>query len=137
MDKLSFFIRTEEHAVLLDAGTGEWLYLYNSLEPLPPASMSKMMTEILVLDAIKREEISWQDKVRISSYAADVGGATMGLNNNQSITVRELFDALAIHSANDAAVALSERTRSGEASAQPSGIEILGTPNRQEKGAAR
>jgi D-alanyl-D-alanine carboxypeptidase len=95
-------------AVLMDADTGEWIYLYNASEPLPPASMSKMMTEVLVLDRIKAGKLAWQDRVVVSSYAAAVGGATMGLREGQSSTVRELFEALAIHSANDAAIALAE-----------------------------
>ncbi len=92
----------------MDADSGKWLYLSNAQEPLPPASMSKMMTEVLVLDSIQSGEISWKDPVVVSSYAAGVGGAAMGLAAGQTITVEELFNAMAVHSANDAAVALAE-----------------------------
>ncbi|WP_235427258.1 D-alanyl-D-alanine carboxypeptidase family protein [Cohnella kolymensis] len=104
-----------ESAVLLDASTGEWLYVHNAQEPLPPASMSKMMTELLVLDAIEQGKIHWEDKVTISAYAAGVNGASMQLLSGQSVGVRQLFEAMAIHSANDASVALAEFTAGSEA----------------------
>ncbi|WP_246042076.1 D-alanyl-D-alanine carboxypeptidase family protein [Cohnella pontilimi] len=98
-----------ESAVMLDAGTGEWLFVHNGDEPLPPASMSKMMTELMVLDAVQARKMKWSDEVRISEYAAGVAGAGMGLQAGQKATVRELFEAMAIHSCNDAAVALAEK----------------------------
>jgi D-alanyl-D-alanine carboxypeptidase len=104
-----------ESAVLLDAETGEWLYVHNAQEPLPPASMSKMMTELLVLDAIQQGKIDWADEVTVSPYAAGVGGAAMNLASGQTATVRQLFEAMAIHSANDAAIALAEFTAGSEA----------------------
>jgi D-alanyl-D-alanine carboxypeptidase len=102
-------------AVLLDADTGKWLYSQNAHEPLPPASMSKMMTEVLVLDGLASGELSWDEPVIVSSYAAEVGGAEIGLVQGQKISVKHLFDAVAIHSANDAAVALAEFTAGSEA----------------------
>jgi D-alanyl-D-alanine carboxypeptidase len=102
-------------AVLLDVDTGKWLYLHNAHEPLPPASMSKMMTEVLVMDGLASGELSWEESVIISSYAAEVGGAEMGLVQGQKASVKQLFDAMAIHSANDAAVALAELTAGSEA----------------------
>ncbi len=119
-DKLTFSRDYElelaaESAVLLDADTGEWLYMLNAQEPLPPASMSKMMTEVLVLDELKSGNLVWDDSVVVSSYAAEVGGADMGLAAGQTSTVRELFNAMAIHSANDAAIALAELINGSEA----------------------
>jgi D-alanyl-D-alanine carboxypeptidase len=102
-------------AVLLDVDTGKWLYLHNAHEPLPSASMSKMMTEVLVMDGLASGELSWEESVIISSYAAEVGGAEMGLVQGQKASVKQLFDAMAIHSANDAAVALAELTAGSEA----------------------
>jgi D-alanyl-D-alanine carboxypeptidase len=102
-------------AVLLDADTGKWLYLQNAQEPLSPASMSKMMTEVIVLDGVQSGKLSWEDPVVVSSYAADVGGANMGLIAGQTATIRQLFDAIAVHSANDASVALAEFTAGSEA----------------------
>ncbi|WP_259391355.1 D-alanyl-D-alanine carboxypeptidase family protein [Paenibacillus sp. 1011MAR3C5] len=101
-------------AILIDATTGEVIFEKNANEPLPPASMSKMMTEILVLDAVARGEARWSDIATASSYAAAVPGARMGLIEGQEVSVRELFDAMTIHSANDAAVALAEHLADSE-----------------------
>ncbi|MDF2834445.1 MAG: peptidase [Paenibacillus sp.] len=97
-----------ESAILVDASTGEVLYAKNADVPMPPASMSKMMTEIIVLDGIHDGSLSWRDTVTASGYAAQVPGARMGLKAGDVLTVRELFDAMTIYSANDAAVALAE-----------------------------
>lgn len=102
-------------AFLIDAGTGEVLYEKNADDPLPPASMSKMMTEVIVLDQIQSGSIRWSDAVYPTAYAAAVPGARMGLWEGSSLTVRELFDAMAIYSANDAAVALAEHIAGTEA----------------------
>ncbi|MEQ4483056.1 D-alanyl-D-alanine carboxypeptidase family protein [Cohnella silvisoli] len=74
-----------------------------------------MMTEVLVLDKLKEGKIGWEDQVVVSSYAANVGGAGMGLVTGQTVTVRQLFNAMAIHSANDAAIALAEFSDGSEA----------------------
>lgn len=97
-----------ESAILVDASTGEVLFAKNAEVPMPPASMSKMMTEILVLDGIHDGSLSWRDKATASDYAAQVPGARMGLQSGDMLTIRELFDAMTIYSANDAAVALAE-----------------------------
>lgn len=102
-------------AILIDADTGEIIYEKNADEALPPASMSKMMTELIVLDYIRKGKLNWSDIVRASAYAAAVPGAGMGLSEGESLTVRELFDAMTIHSANDAAVALAEHAAGTEA----------------------
>ncbi|TFE29914.1 D-alanyl-D-alanine carboxypeptidase family protein [Cohnella luojiensis] len=102
-------------AVMMDADTGDWVYTSNAMEPLPPASMSKMMTEALLLDGIGTGELAWEDSVIASYYAANVEGAEMGLNEGQIATVKELFDAMAIHSANDATIALAEFIAGSEA----------------------
>ncbi|QMV44284.1 D-alanyl-D-alanine carboxypeptidase family protein [Cohnella cholangitidis] len=102
-------------AVMMDADTGKWLYTSNAKEALPPASMSKMMTELLVLDAVQAGELSWSEPVVASEYAAQVGGAGMDLTAGQSATVKELFQAMAIHSANDATIALVEYIAGSEA----------------------
>lgn len=101
-------------AFLIDADTGQVLYAKNADEPLPPASMSKMMTEVIVLDSIHEGALRWNERVTASAYAAQVPGARMGLAQGDVLTVRELFDAMAIHSANDAAVALAEHIGGSE-----------------------
>ncbi|MFD0588219.1 D-alanyl-D-alanine carboxypeptidase family protein [Paenibacillus sp. GCM10027627] len=103
-------------AILIDAETGEVLYEKNAHEALPPASMSKMMTEIIVLDQIREGTIQWGDSVTASLYAENVPGSQMGLSAGQALTIRELFDAMTIYSANDAAVALAEHISGTEES---------------------
>ena len=95
-------------AILLDAGTGKVLYEKNSHQPLPPASITKVMTMLLVMEAIDQGKISWSDPVRVSEYAASMGGSQIFLEEGERMTVHDLFKAMAISSANDAAVALAE-----------------------------
>ncbi|CAM4381934.1 D-alanyl-D-alanine carboxypeptidase family protein [Paenibacillus tarimensis] len=101
-------------AILIDADYGTVYYEMNADDALPPASMSKMMTEIILLDRIKEGAIAWNDKVTISPYAANVAGAEMGAEEGQRLTVEELFAAMTVHSANDAAVALAEHAAGTE-----------------------
>ncbi|OAK67368.1 D-alanyl-D-alanine carboxypeptidase family protein [Lederbergia galactosidilytica] len=104
--------------ILLDANTGHVLYEKNKDQALPPASMSKIMTELLVLEAIESQEISWDQAVTPSEYvqmiANSPGLAAVSLQQGQTYTVRELFEAMAIHSANDAAIALAETVAGSE-----------------------
>ncbi|RKP57141.1 D-alanyl-D-alanine carboxypeptidase [Cohnella endophytica] len=102
-------------AVMMDAETGKWLYRSHAKEPLPPASMSKMMTEVLVLESTRSGDVGWDDLVMASDYAAHVGGAGMGLAEGSKTSVKRLFNAMAIHSANDAAVSLAEYVAGTEA----------------------
>jgi D-alanyl-D-alanine carboxypeptidase (penicillin-binding protein 5/6) len=95
-------------AILMELETGQILYEYNADEALPPASMSKMMTEYLVLDAVKSGQISWDDVVTVRENAASVIGSRIFLAEGDKHTVRELYIAMAIASANDASVALAE-----------------------------
>lgn len=95
-------------AILLDAGTGKVLFEKNSHQALPPASITKVMTMLLVMEAIDLGKISWSDPVTISEYAASMGGSQIFLEQGERMTVHDLFKAMAISSANDAAVALAE-----------------------------
>jgi len=95
-------------ALLMDARTGEVLFAENEHKPLPPASMVKMMTELLVLENIAIGEISSDDPVKVSAKASKMGGSQVYLKHGETFPVIELLKALAIHSANDAAVALAE-----------------------------
>lgn len=97
-------------AILIEASTGQILYSKNAHVPLPPASMSKMMTEYLVLDAIKDGTISWDDVVTTQENAANTlySGSRIWLAEGDKHTVRDLYIAMAIASANDASVALAE-----------------------------
>ncbi|WP_274365709.1 D-alanyl-D-alanine carboxypeptidase family protein [Paenibacillus thermotolerans] len=103
-----------EAYVLMDADSGAMLAGKNENQPLPPASMSKMMTELLVLDMLRSGDLSYEEKVPVSSYAASVPGAGMGIEEGQSYTVRSLLTAVVVLSANDAAVALAEHAGGSE-----------------------
>ena len=105
-------------AILVEASTGRVLYSQNPDEPLPPASMSKIMAEYLVQEAVKQGKISWDDVVPVSEYAfyvariSDASGVY--LNAGESFTVKELYEAMAIVSANDATVLLAEKIAGSE-----------------------
>ncbi len=104
-------------AILVDASSGKILYQENIDTPLPPASMTKMMTEYLVLEAIKDKTITWDDTVTTSDYGfflGRYGGSRVFLNEKESRTVGELYEAMAIYSANDATAMLAEHVASTE-----------------------
>lgn len=100
--------------VLLDLNTGRILLSENGDVPLPPASMSKLMTELVILDDIKAGRRSWDDEVTISDTAAKVRGVKIALKSGDTLTVRELFQSIMVYSANDAAVALAEHFAGSE-----------------------
>lgn len=99
-------------AILVDSETGEILYEKNADELLGVASMSKMMTEYIVLESIKKGKITWDQKVKINNYVHRLSGApelsNVGLTEGEEYTVKELYQAMAIHSGNAATVALAE-----------------------------
>lgn len=89
-------------AVLLDADSGTVIYEQNSHEQLPPASVTKIMTMLLSLEAVDRGQISINDKVTISERAASMGGSQMYMETGESQSVENLLKGMAICSANDA-----------------------------------
>ncbi|WP_139492640.1 D-alanyl-D-alanine carboxypeptidase family protein [Brevibacillus dissolubilis] len=105
-------------AILVEASTGKVLYKNNPDIPLPPASMTKMMTEYLVLEAVKQNKIKWEDQVPVSEYAFWVAkmsdSAGVYLNMGESHAVKDLYKAMAIASANDATVLLAEKVAGSE-----------------------
>lgn len=106
-------------AILVEASTGKVIYSNNADVALPPASMSKMMSEYLVQEAVKQKKISWDDVVPVSEYAfyiAKISDASgVYLNAGESFTVKELYEAMAVVSANDATVLLAEKVAGSEA----------------------
>ena len=106
-----------ESAILIDANTGKILYEKRADELLPPASMSKMMTEYLVLEAIHKQTISWDQKVPISDFVAEIShesdASNVFLDPEQEYTVKDLYEAMAIESANAATMALAEFVAGG------------------------
>ncbi len=100
--------------VLADVTTGKVLLEYNSNEKLFPASVTKIMTMLLVVEAIESGKISLSDKVSCSKNAASKGGSQIWLEPNETMTVDELLKATAIGSANDAATLLGEYVAGSE-----------------------
>ena len=107
VDTVSLEINAKS-AVLMDAETGTVLYMKNASQPLPPASVTKIMTLLLVAEAIDSGTISLSDKVHVSSNAASKGGSQIFIKEGEAFTVEELLKSTVIASANDAAVALAE-----------------------------
>lgn len=95
-------------AILMEASTGEILYEQNADEALPPASVTKVMTLLLVMEAIEEGKIKYTDTVRASANACSMGGSQIYLEENEEMSVEELVKSVVIASANDAAVALAE-----------------------------
>ncbi len=95
-------------AYVVDADTGWPLVAYHERDRRQPASMLKMMTELLVLERVAEGDLHFDDPVKVSAKASNMGGSQVYLKQGEVFTVRELLMALAIHSANDAAVSLAE-----------------------------
>ncbi|MCI5897574.1 MAG: D-alanyl-D-alanine carboxypeptidase family protein [Anaerovoracaceae bacterium] len=95
-------------AVLLDASTGTFLYEQNAHEQLPPASVTKIMTMLLTMEAIEQGKIGFEDKVTISARAASMGGSQMYMEAGEQQTLETLLKGVSICSANDACVACAE-----------------------------
>ncbi|OPA73987.1 D-alanyl-D-alanine carboxypeptidase [Paenibacillus selenitireducens] len=102
-------------ALLIDASTGEVFYEKNADTPLAAASMSKMMTEYLVLEQLHQGRLKWEDEVAITDYAANTDGVRIQLHAGEQVTVQDLYAAMLIPSANNAAVALAEHIAGSEA----------------------
>ena len=101
-------------AILIERDTGKILYEKNSKEQLPPASMTKVMTMLLIMEALDKGKLSLDEKVRASEYAASMGGSQIFLEPGEEMTVKEMMLGIAIGSGNDAAVAMAERIAGSE-----------------------
>ncbi len=101
-------------AILIERDTGTILYDKNSAEKLPPASMTKIMTLILIMEAIDNGSLTLDEKVRTSEYAASMGGSQIFLEEGEEMTVEQLLKGIAIASGNDASVAMAERISGSE-----------------------
>ncbi|GGE67880.1 D-alanyl-D-alanine carboxypeptidase family protein [Priestia taiwanensis] len=97
-----------ETAILMDAKSGEILYSKNEHTPRAPASMSKMMTEYIVLEQIQQGNLKWDELVTISRNASHTEGARIPVKVGDRLTVKDLFHAMVLPSANNATVALAE-----------------------------
>ncbi|KEZ51496.1 D-alanyl-D-alanine carboxypeptidase family protein [Metabacillus indicus] len=101
-------------AVLIERDTGNILYDKNSDEKLPPASMTKIMTMLLIMEEIDKGQLKMDEKVRTSEYAASMGGSQIFLEPGEEMTVHEMLKGIAIASGNDASVAMAERIAGSE-----------------------
>ena len=100
--------------VLMEPNTGKVLYESNSDEKLPPASITKIMSLLLVMEAIDRGDISLETVVTASEHACSMGGSQIWLEPGETMTVNDLLKAAVIASANDACVALGETVAGSE-----------------------
>lgn len=96
-------------SILLERDTGQVIYEKNAHEKLPPASMTKLMTLLLIMEALEKGEITLEEKVTVSERAASMGGSQVFLAHGEQMTVDDLLKAIAIASGNDASVAMAER----------------------------
>lgn len=95
-------------AILMEASTGTVLYTQNAEESLPPASVTKVMTLLLVMEAVDAGAIHLDDTVTVSANAASMGGSQVYLKEGEQMKLEDLLKSVVIASANDAAVALAE-----------------------------
>lgn len=116
-----FSVRAEENLIggaksglLMEISTGEILFDKNMDERVSVASMTKMMSQILILEAIEDGTIHWEDEVQVSSNAAGFGGSQIWLQPNEIMSVRDLMKGVSMASANDATVALAEEIAGSE-----------------------
>ncbi len=101
-------------AILIEAESGKVLYSQNENEKRSPASVTKIMTLLLIMEAISDGRIAPDEKVTVSEYASSMGGSQVFLKEGEQMSVEELLKCTVIASANDAAVALAEHTYGSE-----------------------
>lgn len=101
-------------ALVMEASTGTILYEQNADEPRPPASVTKVMTLLLIFDAITSGQISLKDTVTVSEYAASMGGSQVFLEAGETQTVDTMIKCIAVASGNDACVAMAEYVAGSE-----------------------
>lgn len=115
---LTFFINVNalenlapnsKSSILLETSTGKILYESNSHEKLPPASMTKIMSMLLIMEAIDNNKLSFDSDVLISENAANMGGSQVFLEAGETYKVKDLLKGIAIASGNDAVVAMAEK----------------------------
>mgnify|MGYP004535393223 FL=1 len=95
--------------LLIEASTGEILYEKNKNEKVSVASMTKMVAQIIILENIEKGTLTWDEKIKVSSNAAGMGGSQIWLQPGEEMTVRDLMKGITMASANDATVAMAER----------------------------
>ena len=99
----------------MDADSGTIIYEKNSHDRLPPASITKVMTMLLIMEALDEGKIKLTDKVSTSEYAASMGGSQIFLEPGEQMSVDEMLKGIALASGNDASVAMAEKIAGTEA----------------------
>ena len=110
------FVKAEEldlaknakSAIMLEASTGEIIFDKNSHERYAPASMTKIMSMLIIIESIENNIIGWEDIVTISENASSMGGSQILLETGEKMSVNDLFKGIAVASGNDAVVAMAE-----------------------------
>jgi len=113
-EKKQELVDNVKSAILIDRDTGTVMYEKNSEEKLPPASMTKIMTMLLIMEAIDQGKLKLDEKIRTSEHAASMGGSQIFLEPGEEMTTEEMLKGIAIGSGNDAAVAVAERLAGSE-----------------------
>lgn len=101
-------VKDAKSAILIEASSGKVLYQKNAHERYAPASMTKIMSMILIMENIEKGKLKWTDTLVTSEYAASMGGSQIFLQPNEKMSVEDMFKAVAIGSANDATVVFAE-----------------------------
>lgn len=100
--------KSAKSAILIEESTGQILYEFNSHEKQAPASMTKMMSLVLIMEAIEKNVIKWDDMITVSENASSMGGSQILLETGEKMSVDDLIKGITIASGNDAVVALAE-----------------------------
>jgi D-alanyl-D-alanine carboxypeptidase (penicillin-binding protein 5/6) len=113
------YVAKAEEAILLDSRTGRVLFEKNADQPVPPASMSKLMTMIMVFEALRSGTLSLDQKFKVSQDAwkrggAPSGGSTMYAELNSEVALEDLIKGVVVHSANDACIVIAENMAGSE-----------------------
>lgn len=103
-----------ESAILISQDTGEILYEHNAHEKLRPASVTKVMTILLIMEEIDSGRLSYSDKIACSEKASSMGGSQIWLDTTEELTVDEMLKAICVVSANDCTVAMAEHIAGSE-----------------------
>lgn len=101
-------------AIMIEASTGEILFKKNENEKLAPASMTKMMSMLLIMEELEKGNLKWDEEITASENASSMGGSQIFLEAGEKMTVTELLKGIAIASGNDATVAMAERIAGSE-----------------------
>ena len=101
--------KNAKSAIMIEASTGKILYEKNKDEKLPMASMTKMMTLLLIMEEIDAGNLKWNEMITTSEHAASMGGSQIFLEAGEKMSVEDLVKGICIASGNDASVAMAER----------------------------